>query len=64
MCKTCWTITALMLIVILGMAYKFIVVGSVEPATDGRLSLQLEPARKGSGDGGDARFSGDCAADQ
>ncbi|RDH87014.1 MAG: hypothetical protein DIZ78_05835 [endosymbiont of Escarpia spicata] len=46
MCKTCWTITALMLIVILGMAYKFIVVGSVEQATDGRLSLQLEPAEK------------------
>ncbi|RLJ15952.1 hypothetical protein DJ030_06080 [bacterium endosymbiont of Escarpia laminata] len=46
MCKTCWTITALMLIVILGMAYKFIVVGSVEQATDGRLSLQLEPAER------------------
>ncbi len=46
MCKTCWTITALLLIVILGMAYKFIVVGSVEQATDGRLSLQLEPAEK------------------
>ncbi|KRT55215.1 hypothetical protein [endosymbiont of Ridgeia piscesae] len=46
MCKTCWTITALLLVAILGMAYKFIIQGSVEQASDGRLSLQLETTER------------------
>lgn len=35
-----------LLLVIAAMAYKFIVVGSVEPAADGRTAIVLEPAER------------------
>lgn len=45
-CKLCWTISGLLIIAILAMAYKFMVVGSVVPATDGREAIVLEPAER------------------
>lgn len=46
MCKFCWTILLLLLLAIAGAVYKFGFVGSVEPAPDGRLALQLTTAER------------------
>ncbi len=41
MCKFCWTVLLLLLLAIGGAVYKFGFVGSVQPASDGRMALQL-----------------------
>lgn len=41
MCKLCWAITAVLLIIILGMGYKFIIQGKVTQAEDNRVAIQL-----------------------
>ncbi len=41
MCKKCWLVVVLLLGATLGMAYKFMIQGSVVESTDGRTSIQL-----------------------
>jgi hypothetical protein len=40
------TIVLVLLLIIAGMAYKFIVVGSTEKAEDGRVTILLEPGER------------------
>ena len=42
MCKLCWSITGLLLVIVSVMSYKFIFSGSVAPSTDGRQAILLE----------------------
>lgn len=45
-CKLCWSISGILILAIIAMSYKFMVVGSVVPATDGRQAIVLEPAER------------------
>ena len=45
-CKLCWAISGILIIAIVAMGYKFMVVGSVVPATDGRQAITLDPAER------------------
>lgn len=45
-CKSCWSISAVLIVVIVAMGYKFIIVGSVVPATDGRQAIVLAPGER------------------
>ena len=45
-CKLSWSISGILFIAIVAMGYKFMVVGSVVQATDGRQALILEPAER------------------
>ncbi len=45
-CKLCWTVSGVLILAIVAMGYKFMIVGSVVPATDGREALVLEPAER------------------
>ena len=44
--KRCVSIVIVLLIIIVGGAYKFLIQGSVEPSRDGRMALQLAPAER------------------
>ncbi|MFK5913121.1 MAG: hypothetical protein QM484_02005 [Woeseiaceae bacterium] len=46
MCKSCWTVSGILLVAILVMSYKFILTGAVEPSTDGRQAIVLEEAER------------------
>ena len=46
MCKTCWTVVVILLIVLLGTVYKFVIEGSTQQSTDNRLAIQLTPGEK------------------
>ncbi len=46
MCKLCWTISIVLLLVVSAMTYKFILSGSVAPSSDGRQALLLEPGER------------------
>ncbi|MES0328476.1 MAG: hypothetical protein ABUK13_09840 [Gammaproteobacteria bacterium] len=46
MCKLSWSISAVLLIALVAMSYKFIIVGSVVASDDGRQLLVLEPAER------------------
>jgi len=41
MCKVCWSITGILLVVIIGMGYKFIIQGDVTQLDDNRVAIQL-----------------------
>jgi len=45
-CKLSWSVSGVLLLVVIGMAYKFILSGSVAPATDGRQSIVLESGER------------------
>lgn len=45
-CKLCWAVSGVLIIAVVAMTYKFMVVGSVVPATDGREAIVLEPAER------------------
>jgi len=45
-CKLCWSITGILILAIVAMSYKFMIAGSVAPASDGRQALILEPAER------------------
>ena len=45
-CKLCWSITGILILAIVAMGYKFMIAGSVAPASDGRQALILEPAER------------------
>ena len=46
MCRICWIVVILLLLVTGGMAYKFIIQGSVEQGSDGRSAIQLSHGEK------------------
>lgn len=46
MSKTCWTVVVILLVVLLGTIYKFIIQGSTQPSTDNRVAIQLSPGEK------------------
>lgn len=46
MCRTCWIFVVLLGLVTTGMAYKFIIQGSVAPSSDGRTALLLEEGER------------------
>jgi len=46
MCKVCWSIAAVLLIISSGMAYKFIIQGEVVIADDSRAAIQLSRAER------------------
>ncbi|MGB5472422.1 MAG: hypothetical protein WBQ78_02965 [Gammaproteobacteria bacterium] len=46
MCKTCWSIAALLALLSAGVIYKFGFQGSVSPGTDGRTAILLEPGER------------------
>lgn len=44
MCKKCWLVVSLLVLVIAGAAYKFMILGDTKSSTDGRLAIQLNPS--------------------
>jgi hypothetical protein len=46
MCKLCWSIAAVLLIIILGMGYKFIIQGKVTQAEDSRAAIHLTKSER------------------
>ena len=46
MCKICWTVSALLVVVIATMAYMFIVRGSVTQGDDGRTAILLSSGER------------------
>jgi len=46
MCKLCWTLLVVFVLIFSGIAYKFIVQGSVKDSSDGRLAIQLEASER------------------
>ncbi len=46
MCKLSWSISGLLFVALMVMGYKFIIVGSVVPADDGREALVLEAGER------------------
>ena len=46
MCKLCWSITAVLLIVIIGMGYKFILQGNVTQIEDNRTAIHLTKSER------------------
>jgi cytochrome c556 len=46
MCRLCWIISLILLLVVGAMTYKFIIAGSTVTASDGRQALLLEPAER------------------
>ena len=46
MCKLCWAISSILIVIVSLMSYKFILTGTVAPSTDGRQAILLnEPER-------------------
>ncbi len=43
-CKFCWAVTGVSVILMVGMAYVFLVQGAVEEGEDGRTAVLLSPA--------------------
>jgi hypothetical protein len=46
MCKVCWSITLVLLLVIFGMGYKFIIQGDVAKIDDNRIAIQLTKSER------------------
>ena len=46
MCKLSWSISGLLLLLLLAVSYKFIFSGSVTPASDGRQAIVLEESER------------------
>jgi len=46
MCKLCWTISLILLLLSGGMAWKFLIQGETVTASDGRQALLLEPGER------------------
>ena len=46
MCRLCWGLVVVLLVVAGGMAWKFVWQGSVQPAVDGRTAILLEPGER------------------
>lgn len=46
MCRICWGLVVVLLVLAGGMAYLFVYQGSVRPAADGRTAIVLEPGER------------------
>lgn len=46
MCKVCWSITVVLLIIIMGMGYKFVIQGNVAQTDDNRVAIQLTKSER------------------
>ena len=46
MCKTCWLSVVILVILLLGTVYKFVIEGSTRQSTDNRLAIQLTTGEK------------------
>lgn len=46
MCKLCWSISAILLVGLLLISYKFTLTGVVTPSTDGRQAILLEESER------------------
>jgi mono/diheme cytochrome c family protein len=46
MCKKCWIVVVVLIGMMLGIVYKFMVQGSVTDSTDGRVSIELNGAER------------------
>ncbi|MBE9516351.1 MAG: hypothetical protein IME93_05185 [Proteobacteria bacterium] len=46
MCKKCWIVVSLLLLIIAGGAYKFLIQGAVEQSSDGRMAIKLNEAER------------------
>ena len=46
MCKTCWTVVVILLLMLVGTVYKFMIEGSTAKSTDNRMAIQLSPGEK------------------
>ncbi len=46
MCKLSWSVSGLLFVALIVMVYKFVVVGTVAPASDGREALLLEAGER------------------
>jgi hypothetical protein len=46
MCKKCWILVSVLIMVTFGMAYKFMIQGSVTDSTDNRVSIKLNGAER------------------
>jgi mono/diheme cytochrome c family protein len=46
MCKKCWIVVGVLLTITVGMAYKFMIQGSVAESSDGRMAIQLDGAER------------------
>jgi hypothetical protein len=44
--KACWSMVVVLVVVIAAGAWKFLVQGSVQPASDGRIAVVLEPGER------------------
>ena len=42
MCKLCWSVSAILVVIVALISYKFILTGAVAPSTDGRQAILLE----------------------
>lgn len=46
MCKACWTVVVILLLVLTGTVYKFVIQGSTTRSSDNRVAIQLTPGEK------------------
>ncbi len=46
MCRVCWAITVVLMVIVGGMTWKFVFSGATVTASDGRQALLLEPAER------------------
>lgn len=46
MCKLSWSVSGLLFVALVAMVFKFIIVGSVAPASDGREALLLQEGER------------------
>ena len=46
MCRICWAITVVLMVIVGGMTWKFVFSGATVTASDGRQALSLEPAER------------------
>ena len=46
MCRICWVVVVMLVLLSSGMAYKFIIQGSTVASSDGRLSILLEEGER------------------
>ena len=46
MCKMCWGVVAVLVLVIVGGAYKFMIQGVTEQSSDGRMAIKLNENEK------------------
>ena len=46
MCKACWAVVVILLVMLTGTMYKFMIQGSTTKSSDNRVAIQLTPGEK------------------